>query len=239
MVKHTFGMSRMQLYSFSDSNLLNSDLADQIRTILCEAVVLRGHAYLVVSGGRTPIELFKSLAKIKLPWKKVTITLADERCVSSSDIDRNERLVKEYLLQNEAKSAQFISLYDEQANLRDNLNAVEAKIEALPTFDVVILGMGEDGHTASLFPCSDELELGLDDKAKALLIVNPKTASYQRISLSKRRLLNSHIIFLYLIGQKKRTVFQQAMVQTNPKIMPVSAFLNNKNANVQVMYAPQ
>lgn len=229
----------MQLYSFSDAHLLNSDLANQIKNILCEAISLRGHAYLVVSGGKTPVELFKILAQTPLPWDKVIVTLADERCVSADDIDRNERLVRDFLLQHHAEKAKFISLYDEQISLTDNLQAMETCIASLPTFDVVILGMGEDGHTASLFPCSDELASGLDDAAKALLYVQPKTAPHKRITLSKPRLVNSRIIFIHLIGQKKRSVLSQAMSQHDPEIMPVSAFLNNENANVQVMFAPQ
>lgn len=229
----------MQLYSFSDAHLLNSDLANQIKNILCEAISLRGHAYLVVSGGKTPVELFKILAQTPLPWDKVIVTLADERCVSADDLDRNERLVRDFLLQHHAEKAKFISLYDEQISLTDNLQTMETCIASLPTFDVVILGMGEDGHTASLFPCSDELASGLDDAAKALLYVQPKTARHKRITLSKPRLINSRIIFIHLIGQKKRSVLSQAMSQHDPEIMPVSAFLNNENANVQVMFAPQ
>jgi 6-phosphogluconolactonase len=238
MAKLIYGMNEMQFYSFSDASLLNCDLAEQIKTILCKAITLRGHAYLVVSGGKTPVELFRLLSRTCLPWDKVTITLADERCVSIHDIDRNERLVKDFLLQEHAQTAQFISLYDEQAEANNTFDMTEALIASLPTFDAVILGMGEDGHTASLFPCSAELESGLDDNAPSILAVHPQTAPYQRISLSKKRLLDSRIIFLHLIGQKKRSVLSQALVQQDPKVMPVSAFLNNKNANVQVMYAP-
>jgi 6-phosphogluconolactonase len=232
-------MNKMQLYSFSDAQLLNCDLADQIKNILCEAIALRGQAYLVVSGGKTPVELFKLLAQSDLPWDKVIITLADERCVAVNNADSNERLVKDFLLQYYAKRATFISLYDDHAESPEHLSTIESKIASLPTFDVVLLGMGEDGHTASLFPCSEELMSGLDDEAKSLLFVHPKTAPHQRVSLSKKRLLNSRIIFLHLVGQNKRSVFSQAMAQQDPRIMPVSAFLNNKNVNLQVMYAPQ
>lgn len=238
MDKHIYGMSKMQLYSFSDATLLNCDLAEQIKNIICEAISLRGRAYLVVSGGKTPVELFKLLAQSDLPWDKVVITLADERCVAVHDKDSNERLVKDFLLQHYAKSATFISLHGDYAKSPEQLLLIESQIASLPTFDVVLLGMGEDGHTASLFPCSEELTSGLDDAAKSLLLVHPKTAPYQRISLSKRRLMDSRIIFLHLIGQKKRSVFSQAMAQQDPSVMPVSAFLNNKNANLQVMYAP-
>ncbi len=225
----------MQLHSFADAVLLTGDLARQLRQILAEAVTQRGHAYLVVSGGKTPIDLFKTLAKMDIPWSKVTITLADERCVSVDDESRNERLVREFLLQHHAKAAHFLSLYHEH---HEKLEPIERDIAALPTFDAVILGMGEDGHTASLFPGANELSQGLDDAAAAVLFVTPKTAPYQRVSLSKKRLLDSRVIFFHLLGQNKLAVLHQAMAQPDPMIMPVSAFLNNHHANVQVMYAP-
>jgi 6-phosphogluconolactonase len=143
----------MQLHSFSESGLLTFDLARQLQKILCDAVAKRGHAYLVVSGGQTPVDLFKTLAKTDIPWDKVTITLADERCVPFNDEHRNERLVRYFLLKHHASKAHFLSLYDET----HSLEKIEHDIASLPTFDVVILGMGEDGHTASLFPCADEL----------------------------------------------------------------------------------
>lgn len=225
----------MQLHSFDEVQLLTQEFADQIQQILCDAVQQRGQAYLVVSGGKTPVELFKTLANMDIPWNKVTITLADERCVAEDDEHRNERLVRQFLLQNQAAKARFLSLYDEHET---GIESVEKTIAALPTFDAVILGMGEDGHTASLFPGADELSQGLDDKAAAVLFVTPKTAPYQRVSLSKKRLLDSRAIFFHLLGQNKLTVLHQAMAEPDPMVMPVSAFLNNHQANVQVMYAP-
>lgn len=225
----------MQLHSFGDADLLVSDLVCQLKRLLLDAITLRGHAYLVVSGGKTPADLFQALAKVELPWDKVTITLADERCVSLGDNDSNERMLRQLLLQHEAKAARFVSLYSETD---PDLHHVAQEISALPTFDVVILGMGDDGHTASLFPSADELNLGLDENAPAVLFVNPKTTAHQRVSLSKRRLLDSRVIFLHLKGQNKLTVLHQAMAQPDPMIMPISAFLNSPQADVQVMYAP-
>ncbi|WP_115710854.1 6-phosphogluconolactonase [Legionella sainthelensi] len=225
----------MQLHSFSEAHLLTEDLVERLKHILCNAIAKRGHAYMVVSGGKTPIDLFKTLARIDLPWNKVTLTLADERCVPPDSVDRNERLVRHYLLQHEAATARFVSLYHEEGySIEETANT----IASLPTFDAVVLGMGEDGHTASLFPCAQELALGLDDNAAAVLQITPKNASHQRVSLSKRRLLNSRVIFFHLVGHKKLAVLHQAMAQHDPKVMPVSAFLNNLDANVQVMYAP-
>ncbi len=228
----------MQLHSFSDATLLHGDLVKQITHILECAIKQRGHAYLVVSGGKTPIDLFKILSQTKIQWEKVTITLTDERCVALEDKDRNERLVKHYLLQHEADKAQFISLFDEHINITESVQKTSSLLASLPTFDIVILGMGEDGHTASLFPCSKELKYGLSDSATAVFLATPQTASHQRVSLSKNRLLNSHVIFLHLIGPKKRSVFNQALAEYDPLSMPIRAFLNNQSTNMHVMYAP-
>ena len=228
----------MQFHNFEDASLLDSTLAQQIKDVLENAVRQRGHAYLVVSGGKTPVELFKTLAQTKMPWDQITITLADERCVGADHKDRNEHLVKHFLLQHEARTAKFLSLYDEHIHIAESLQKTACAIASLPTFDAVILGMGEDGHTASLFPCSNELGQGMDNNADVVLLVTPQTAPHQRVSLSKKRLLDSRVIFLHLVGQKKRSVLNQALVEPNPMLMPISAFLNNRDTNVRVMYAP-
>jgi 6-phosphogluconolactonase len=232
MGEHAFGMSIMKCNRFIDSNTLDEALAFQIKQLLLDAIYYRNHAYLVVSGGKTPVGLFKLLAQAPLPWEKVTITLADERCVAAEDKDKNERLVKEYLLQAQAKNAQWISLYDDEIPFQ----SIESQINALPVFDVVILGVGEDGHTASLFPCSKELALALEDDAPAMLLVNPTTALHQRVSLSKRRLLQSRAIFFHITGEKKWKVLEIALAENDPMRFPVCAFLNAPQ--VQVMYAP-
>lgn len=225
----------MQLRSFEDACLLTSDLVSQLAMILSDAIAKRDHAYLVVSGGKTPTALFKALAKTDIPWDKVTITLADERCVPIDDASRNERMVRQTLLQHHAADAHFLSLYDADD---EELHTIERHIAALPVFDAVVLGMGEDGHTASLFPCSDELSSGLADEGAAVLFIRPTTAPHQRVSLSKKRLLDSRVIFFHLVGKNKLAVLHQAMAQHNPMMMPVSAFLNNHHPNVHVMYAP-
>ncbi len=225
----------MQLHNFTNVNLLNSNLAELIKNILDNAIKLRDHAYLVVSGGKTPIELFKILAQMTLTWDKVTVLLADERCVSVDHEDSNERLVKDFLLQYKARKAKFIGLYHEAGDLK----TIDTEIASLPTFDAVVLGMGEDGHTASLFPYSEELKQALNESTKAIVRINPKFAPYQRITLTKKRLFNSHIIFLPLIGQKKQEVLNKALLGDDPMAMPISAFLNSQKINMQVMYAPE
>lgn len=226
----------MQLHKFTNAQLLSDTLVEHIRLCLANAISQRGHAYLVVSGGKSPIALFQSLSHANIAWERVTVTLADERCVAPGHIDSNETLVRDFLLQNQAKAAHFISLYPDQC--LSNLDKIEQSIASLPVFDVVILGMGEDGHTASLFPCSEEVSEGLNSETKALLLVKPKSAPHLRVSLSKKRLLNSRQMFLTLMGATKYAVFERALIESDPLHMPVSAFLNGRHINMQVMYAP-
>lgn len=229
----------MHLHQFSDSTALNSDFAAKLVTILNDAIAERDAALLVVSGGRTPQALFQALAATPLSWEKVTILLADDRYLPTDSEQSNERLVKASLLQNYAANANFISLYAEADNAFAAVPGILPKIADLPTFDAVILGMGEDGHTASLFPCSAQLAAGLSDDAPAILATEPTSAPFQRISLSKARLLNSRHIFLHLVGENKFPVLQQALADTDPMQMPVRAFLHHPSVVVDVMYSPK
>jgi len=227
----------MQLHQFTDSSELNQNFADRLIAILSDAIAKRGAAYIVVSGGRTPQGLFLKLNQADLDWSKVTITLADDRFLPDSEADSNERLVKASLLQQKAAAATFISLYAPTATAELAVPELLQRVKNLPTFDAVILGMGEDGHTASLFPCSKEISQGLAAEAPDLLAVNPTTAPYQRISFSKPRLLNSRALFLHLVGASKLTVLEQAQAAQDELAMPIRAFIHHTVPELAVMFA--
>ena len=227
----------MHLHQYTDANALNKDFASRLVTLLTEAISSKGRAYLVVSGGRTPTALFNALSQAELAWQNVTILLADERFVPVDAADSNERLVKVNLLKNKAAAAEFISLYADAATAEDAVATILPRIAELPAFDAVILGMGEDGHTASLFPCSAELKAGLAADAPAVLAVNPTTAPHQRISLSLPRLLNTGQIFIHLVGQSKLDVLNQAQAGSDVTSMPIRAILQQPDTDVAVMYA--
>lgn len=226
----------MQLNQFVNTSALNDDFAKRLVSILQQAIAERGQAYLVVSGGKTPQVLFTTLSQVDLAWDKVTVLLADDRWLDDQQTDSNERLVKATLLQHNAKAARFVSLYANVASAFEGVAQVLPRIASLPTFDAVILGMGEDGHTASLFPCSAQITDGLADNAPAVLAVQPQTAPYQRMSLSLPRLLDSRNIFLHLVGSNKLAVLNSAMADQNVLAMPIRAFLHHPVAQVTVMY---
>lgn len=226
----------MQIHHFADTAQLNQAFAAELTQILTDAIALRGAAYLVVSGGKTPQALFTQLAGTMLDWSKVTILLADDRWLPPSDKDSNEGLVKQTLLQQHAAKAQFISLHADSDSAFSGITQVLPRLEALPVFDAVILGMGEDGHTASLFPCSEQIQQGLADDAPVALAVKPQTAPYERVSLSKPRLLKSRKLFLHLVGANKLQVLNKAMSSQDVLTMPIRAFLQHPQADVAVMY---
>lgn len=232
----------------SDAELLAA-FVPMVQQQLQGAIDARGHAYLVVSGGRTPIPLFEQLAQLPLDWSRVTVCLADDRRVPLDHDASNERLVLEHL-----KTAKGQALNEKTAkgqalkggalkclplsliSLGGSLSEVQQRLAQLPTFDVVILGMGDDGHTASLFPCSAELQDGLTTADDALL-VQPTTAPHQRITLSKQRLLNSRHIYIHVSGASKAAVLQQALLQGPDTAMPIRAFLRQQQVPVTVMLA--
>lgn len=219
-------ISNKKFYCFDNVDSLNDYFISHLSSILQDAIDKRGHAYLVVPGGTSPKKLFNGLSQINLDWEHVTITLTDERCVSPLAEESNEKRVKDNLLKNVASKADFVSL------------ATEKTISQLPTFDAVILGVGEDGHTASLFPCAQEINVGLSDHTtQATLLMTPSSAPYQRISMTKKRLLNSRVLFFYLVGEKKYDVIKKGIEQNNPLAMPVCAFLHAKDVNIKIMYA--
>ncbi|HBY84962.1 MAG TPA: 6-phosphogluconolactonase [Colwellia sp.] len=229
-----------KLTEFPARSELDNELAKTVSTILAEAIKNTGKASIAVSGGSTPKGFFSVLSQSDIDWSKVTITLADERWVPIDSEASNTRLVHENLLQNKAKEAKFFYL-KQGDELTDetlaDLNVAASK--TLLPLDVLILGMGEDGHTASLFPCSDEITSGLDVTNDAVLLkVQPKTASHQRISFTFASLITSKNIFLHSCGEGKKTVLTQALEGDDSFEMPIRAFLQHPNLNTQIFWAP-
>jgi len=209
---------------FERAGELNNVFAEEIVTHLREAITQRGRASLVVSGGSTPAPLFELLAKTEIDWAKVTILLADERWVASDHPDSNEGLLKRTLLQGHASQAKFVSLISAFPDEELTLKEVNAALKEIDCFDVVILGMGNDGHTASLFPCSAELKEGLTASSAALM-VQPATAPHQRISLSAQRLKKAHVGFVHTVGADKASTYEAAMANNDAYATPVLTFL--------------
>ena len=194
-------------------------------------------ASLVVSGGSTPGPCFELLSGKALDWSKVTVLPSDERWVPAQHADSNERLVRETLLKGPASVAGFLRLYRSGVEPAGALSLIEADLEHLrQPFSAVLLGMGEDGHFASLFPDYPGLPQALETDSPASCVVVQTCASpHPRISLTLAALVNARHIALLIFGEAKRRVVEAALADTGD--YPVAALLQQNRCPVTVMWS--
>ncbi|CAA6800358.1 MAG: 6-phosphogluconolactonase (EC, eukaryotic type [uncultured Sulfurovum sp.] len=230
------GMMSRREYFFSKQETLLVTLSQNIARNLEEAIKNKGSASLLVSGGSTPKALFKKLRKIPLAWDKVTIGLCDERWVDNEHKDSNAHLVQEVLMKDEARFARFVGMYNnEQENsLAEALCSEKLKAELFP-FDVVVLGMGTDAHTASLFPNNERLAEAFSSE-ELCITIEPTTAAHKRMSLTLNAILSAKNIYLHFEGKEKRVVYEEALSGEDKESMPIRAILNQKIKNIEVYY---
>lgn len=223
-----------------DREILARELAASIAEDLAAAIRERGGASLVVSGGSTPKPLFRALRTQELDWAKVTVTLADERWVPPEDTASNEGMLRRELLRDRAADARFISLVTGDATPEAGSTVVEERLREMSRpFDVVVLGMGGDGHTASLFPDAPELPAGLDPTTERLcLAVRPPSASEARISLTLPALLDARRIVLHITDEEKRAVYERALGDGPVEALPIRAILRGGPERLEVYWAP-
>ncbi|GLQ97884.1 6-phosphogluconolactonase [Dyella mobilis] len=198
--------------AFEDGQGLATALSASIAGQLRAAIEARGEALIAVSGGSTPKRLFEALANEILDWSRVTVTLVDERWVPDSDERSNARMVEASLLQHKAADAQFVPLYVEAATPEAGIAEVRTHVGALKLpFDVVVLGMGPDGHTASFFPGGDRLDEALDVSNTAVVLpMRAQGAGEPRITFTLRELLQAKALYLHIQGDDKRIVLDEA-----------------------------
>ena len=203
---------------------LAADLAAELRADLSD----RGRSSLIVSGGRTPVRLFERLSRAALDWRRVSITLADERHDRS-----NARLVRDHLAQNRAAAASFIALWPPDSG------DPAAMLKRLPRpFGAVVLGMGEDGHTASLFPGIPGLTGALDPASPGDFIEVPAAGDrLARLSLTLHALSDATQIVIAFDGPAKRKVFEEALQPGPIEALPVRAVLRQTRAPVDVYWS--
>ncbi len=195
---------------FDQRERLAVALADDIARHLRDALAGRGAATLVVSGGSSPLATFQALAARELDWSSVTILPSDERWVAETDPASNAGMIRRELLRGKAAKATFVSLYDDGLGEDEAALAISKRVDALRRpFDYVLLGMGEDGHTASLFPDDPGIAGALASRSSCV-IARPPSQPLARISLAPQALLDSRHIGLLFCGQKKADVFAAA-----------------------------
>ena len=194
-----------------------ADAAAAIEAALRDALAARGRASLMVSGGSSPKPVYAKLSEADLDWSKVTISLVDERWVSPGQIGSNEDFIRETLIQNNAVKASFFGLKTSHVSVEAGLAEAESRfVDVLHPFDVCVMGMGGDAHTASWFPNSGGLGEALAlDNANILCAIDATGCEVagdhlSRISLTLRAVLDSRHIILFIPGEAKRRVFDAA-----------------------------
>jgi 6-phosphogluconolactonase len=212
--------------------------ADRITQALARRLEAQAAASLVVSGGTTPSRCFEALAGADLDWERVHVLPSDERWVPAGDEASNEKLIRETLLQGKAEDATFWPFYAEGADIAEHCIELGETIHTLPIpFACSLLGMGEDGHFASLFPDADNLDQGLDHEGPDLCLpVTTAASPHPRISLTLTALSRSDEIVLLIFGERKRAVYEEA--KSSGSTYPVAHLIRQKRAPVRVIWAP-
>lgn len=230
----------LSLHEFADGATLAEKLADQVAHRLAAAIKVKGSASLAVSGGSTPKKFFQALSCRKIDWPKVTVTLVDERFVPADSPRSNHLLVKENLLRNEASSAQFIPLFHDRPSVDEAAATATQETASIGNpFDVVILGMGGDGHTASFFPHGNHLSQALDEEGpRCVMPMEAEGADEPRLTFSFSSLTDAGLLVLHIEGEAKKDVLKTAQSGTDEAEMPIRAVLNRATSPVEIYWAP-
>jgi 6-phosphogluconolactonase len=218
----------MTIERFDSAGAMAKAAADFAAESLARGLSTSGQALFVATGGRTAGGVYDQLAQAPLDWSRITVKLTDERWVAVDDPDSNEGLVRSRLLQCEAAKARLIGLRGKAKTLQDAADEACIRLEGLAAPDVALVGMGEDGHIASLFPGNPALALGLDPAAPACIVVPRGTGRpppQDRLSLSAAWLTRARLILIVINGAAKLRVAQLALSGTDDSEFPVRSIL--------------
>lgn len=230
-------------HRFETREALLENLYDEILECLSSDLLSAGEATMLLSGGSTPGPLYERLSRAELDWKKVSVALVDERWVDSEHAASNERLLKQTLLQNRAAESLFTGMKNAAFNPLEGQAECNARYELLPApYSVCLLGMGGDGHTASLFPHAEGLAGALESQqvcAAILASQSEVTGDYlERMTMTPKALLQSKKVVLWITGEDKWAVYQRARSNEEVAAMPVSIFLQQDDVDIDVYWAP-
>src|SRR5690606_38006795 len=202
----------MQDLRYPDSLTLARQLAGDLANRMRSSIEARGRVCIAVSGGQTPVHFLQALAREKLPWSQVLVTLVDERWVDETDPASNARLVHQHLLQGEAAQAYFLPLKNSAQDPVAGFMECENRLhEQIIRLDYAVLGLGHDGHTASWFPHSQSLSKAMSSSNAAWCCpVTDAPEHLQRMTLTWNLLSGCRHIFLHFEGEEKDAVFSRA-----------------------------
>jgi 6-phosphogluconolactonase len=229
-----------QMHSFETTSALAEGLADRVAATLSAAIAASGEATLAVSGGSTPKAFFEALSTRAIDWPKVKVTLVDERFVPEDNPRSNHLLVKTHLLKNAAAVAEFVPLYRPEATIEEAAVTASGIVPAMAKpFDVAILGMGADGHTASFFPGGDHLAAALDlALPRRVMTMQAPGAVEARLTLSFSALQDAGLLVVHIEGAEKKSVLDKALSGSDEAEMPIRAVLERAATTPEIYWAP-
>lgn len=225
-----------KLEAFGSREALYDATASILVDALTNAVAASGRTGFAATGGTTPAPVYDRLATLTAPWEKITVTLTDERFVPPTDPSSNEGLVRRHLLVGEAAKASFAPLYFDGVSHAESARRAEAGVEAATPFGAVLLGVGPDGHFASLFPGNPVLAQGLDPHSDRLVLDVPPSdpaPDIPRLSLTFAALTRTDLIVLLVTGSAKKALLEG---DVDPAL-PVAAILKQDRAKVRILWA--
>ena len=214
----------MDFKEYADSDMMMIDLANVLASELRNALLSHDRVSLVVPGGTTPGPIFDSISAVDLHWDRVNVMLTDERWVPETSDRSNTKLLRERLLVGKAAAATYVPLYADAPTPEEKLPELTANIAPMLPINVMLLGMGADMHTASIFPEADQLDLALTGKDVLVAMLAPG-APEPRITLSADVLKGAMSRHIVIIGEEKRAALEKARHLT-PNEAPIAAVLN-------------
>lgn len=226
-----------------DVDALAAAVAAQLRDACADALQARGRATLALAGGRTPFPIYRALAAAPLDWSRAIALPGDDRCVAHDHPASNVAALRQAFAGADGLAVEALTAPDgDPAASLARARTVLAPLHAIP-FDAVVLGMGEDAHTASLFPGAAALPdaMALDASEDAFALVPdplPPEAPFPRITLGLARLLRARSLHLLVTGTRKREVLRAAQAAYDPVLRPISAVLHAPAATVQIHWCP-
>lgn len=215
----------MNFIEYPDQELMMADVARLLTDDLVSALEHEERISFAVPGGSTPGPLFDVLASVTLPWERVSVLPTDERWVPEDDPRSNARLIRERLLTGKAAAASFVSLHADTETPEEALGALAARVEPLRPISVLLLGMGEDMHVASLIPGGDKLALALSKAAPPVVAIRAPGVPEPRVTLSAPVLDGALAKHLLITGKAKREALERAR-HLPPEEAPVRAVMH-------------